>query len=148
MQVLKGLNGSMVEKLWNGKSEEGTVINHIRAHFTNPRSQKQSRSEQYMLLSRGQKPSTPKGETLHCKQVLLVLYILFEEMSSPIRRQLIHLKRHSSISWDSLISGHSWSTCSLSSYFLSHPPHTFCLLSLLDSSTSRRKNSQQTTITY
>ena len=46
-----------------------------------------------MLLPRGPKPSTPKGETLHCKQVPLVLYIPFEEMSSPIRRQLFHLKK-------------------------------------------------------
>ena len=47
----------------------------------------------HTLLTRGPKPSTPKGETLHCKQVSLVLYMPFQEMSSPIRRQLIHSKK-------------------------------------------------------
>ncbi|KAJ0692679.1 hypothetical protein HanPI659440_Chr15g0588721 [Helianthus annuus] len=101
-----------------------------------------------MLLPRGPKPSTPKGETLHCKQVPLVLYIPFEEMSSPIRRQLIHSKKtfrggeipsslviHRVLAHFQVTPRHIHHTHSVCSHFL-------------DSSSSRRKNFKQTTITY
>ena len=146
--MLKWLNGSMVKKLWDGKSEAETVASHIRRSLHQPIAAKAKQVCTMHAITQGSKAFNPqKGKPSTASKVTSLTHSTSGDVFSY--KLTLHLLQKTSPGqlWFSNLWSFMWSTCLHTSHSFSHPPHTFHLLPLPNLSTSQRRNLQQITTT-